>query len=269
MVHVMHAKSASWNEALRANPGIAAKEQPSNSHWLDDTWPIQIACLCCSNTFNPAQCSSYPLHSTVYCTNKCRVIKQTSITLQRWWRGDTHSVYHTTLAPTLGKERRQLQALTASSTSPTNYSSLTPQHYSQYSNMHFGSEAPPIRAHQVDWNKPAHSRHQQARAQSIHIAQPEDQDEWVQRRLHRFPKLELRRPDRAKRSPDRWHPGISAGSIDTSMSSSVSEAELQLALQDSGPAKVPARAAGRLNLRVHEGRQFLLDGNQKEQNPWL
>ena len=147
----MNAKSTSRKEALRAHPGIAAKNQPSNSHWLDDIWPIQIACLCCSNTFNPAQCSSYPLHSTVYCTscwhqhtNKCKTIKQTIITLQRRWRGITHSVYHTTPAPTPGKERRQLQALTASSTSPTNYSPLTPQHYSQYSNMHFGSEASPI-----------------------------------------------------------------------------------------------------------------------------
>ena len=61
--------------------------------------------------------------------------------------------------------------------------------------------------------------------------------------LHRFPRPQLRRPDRAKQSPDRWYPSISAGSMDTSMSSSVSEVELQRALQDSGPAEVQARAA--------------------------
>jgi hypothetical protein len=252
VVHVMHAKSNSWRKALRAHSGIAARNQPSNSHWLEDTWPTQRACLCCSNTYEPAQCSSYPLHSTVYCTScwdqrtsKCRAIKQTIITLQRWWRGITHSVYHTTPTPTPGKERRQLQSLTSSSTSPTNYSPLTPQHYSQYSSMHLGLEASPIRAYQVDWSKPAHGRYQQARAQSIHRAQPEDQQEWAQRQLNRFPRRKLRRSDRAKQSPDRWHPSISAGSMDTSMSSSVGEAELQLALQDSGPAEVQARAAER------------------------
>ena len=82
VVHVMHTKDGSWKEALKAHPDIAARNQPSDSHWLDDTWPVQITCLCCSNIFNPVQCSSYPLHSTVYCsscwhqrTNKCTTIK--------------------------------------------------------------------------------------------------------------------------------------------------------------------------------------------------
>ena len=99
-------------------------------------------CLCCSITSKSAQCSSYPLHSTIYCTNcwcqhtnECRGIKQRIITLQRWRRGITHSVYHMTPAQTPSKERKQLQALTAGSMSPTNYSPLTPQHYSQHSSM--------------------------------------------------------------------------------------------------------------------------------------
>ena len=71
VVHVMHAESNSWKEALRAHPGIAARNQPSNLHWLEDTWSIQRACLCCNNTFNPAQCNRYPQHSTVYCIS-CR-----------------------------------------------------------------------------------------------------------------------------------------------------------------------------------------------------
>ena len=197
-----------------------------------------MTCLCCSITFEPAQCSSYPLHSTVYCTNcwhqhtnECRGIKQSIVTLQRWWREITHSVYHMTPAPTPDKARKQLQALTAGSMSPTNYSPLTPRHYSQQSSMHHGLEASPIRAHQVDWSKPAHSRYQQARAQSIHRAQPEEQEEWLQRQLHRFPKHELRRSDRSKHSLDRWHPSVKDSSMDTSMSSSVSETELQLVQQ--------------------------------------
>ena len=51
--------------------------------------------------------------------------------------------------------------------------------------------------------------------------------------------------------------------MDTSMSSSVSEAELQLALQDSGPAEVQARAADRqraptfAELQPHSGRSVM------------
>ena len=61
----------------------------------------------------------------------------------------------------------------------------------------------------------------------------------MQRKMHRLSELELRWLDRAKQSPG------SAGSMDTSLSSSVSEAKLQLALQDSGPTEVQARAAER------------------------
>ena len=55
---------------------------------------------------------------------------------------------------------------------------LTPQDYSQH-----GIETSPIKAHQVDWSKPPHNRYLQARAQSVHRMQPEDQGEWLQRQL--------------------------------------------------------------------------------------
>ena len=236
-------------------------EEPNWKH----SGAADMTCLCCSITFEPAQCSSYPLHSTVYCTNcwrqhttECRSIKQSITTLQRWWRGITHSVYHMAPAPTPDKAKRKLQALPSGSTSPTSYSPLTPQYYSQLS-----IEASPIKAHQVDWSKSAHGRYQQARAQSVHRAQPEDQEEWWQRQQHRFPRRQLRRSDRSMHSPDRWHPNNSGGSMDTSMSSSVSEAELQLALQDSGPAEVQARAADRqraptfAELQPHSGRSVM------------
>ena len=72
-------------------------EEPNWKH----SGAADMTCLCCSITFEPAQCSSYPLHSTVYCTNcwcqhttECRSIKQSITTLQRWWRGITNSVYY-------------------------------------------------------------------------------------------------------------------------------------------------------------------------------
>ena len=274
MVHSMRQQSDQsveepfWKSKLRTNdtkhPVITTRNQQSNSFWPNDSWPNELInddmrhtghsytaktiCLCCGRTFEPAQCSSYPLHSTVYCiscwcqhTNECRSIRQSIITLQRWWRGITNTVYHMVPTPTPDRARSRLQALSAGSMSTTSYSPLTPQHHSQQ----HGIESSPIKAHQVDWSKPAHSRYQQARVQSAHMAQPEDQEEWLQRQLHRFPKRNLRRSDRSKHSPDRWHPSNSGNSMDTTASSSVSEAELQLALQDPGPAEVQARAAGR------------------------
>lgn len=101
----------------------------------------------------------------------------------------------------------------------------------------------PVKAHQVNWIKPAHSRYVQARAQLVHKMQPEDQDEWLQRQLHRFPKHNLRRSDRAKHAPSRWHPSNRDSSMNTSMSSSVGNNELQLALQDPGPTKVLTKAS--------------------------
>ena len=235
------------------------KESKHGIKLTTEGWSLQHAqhieaatalCLCCDHAFNPTQCSQYPLQSTVYCNNcwhnqfsKCRSIKQNIIALQRWWRGIKHTVYHVAPATTPFKAKKQLLTLTSGDLSPTNWSPLTPQHYSQNSSFLNEVEASPIRAHQVNWSEPAQSRYMQARAQSVHRALPEDQHEWAQRQLDKFPKRKVRRSNRAKQCTDRWYPSSRTSSMDTSMSSSVSEGELQLALQDPGPAEVLAKAA--------------------------
>ena len=112
----------------------------------------------------------------------------------------------------------------------------------------------PIAAYQVDYNMPPLQRYKQAR---MRLLEPDDQLEWNQRVMSKFPKRDRsptpQRERRTRNSVVRFKPHNSRSSSinwDESMSSSVSNGEMRKALGKTDNACWAMEAAAELTLKA-------------------
>ena len=189
------------------------------------TEQLTANCLCCSEPFCQKACIHDAARKTLYCDycwftcrHRCKATTESVVFLQRWWRRCTKAaiaVCPTGLSPSPNWSPETSSPLSAIDVDSANES--------------------PIRAKQVNRNATPLDRYKQARNQSMEASMPNDHMEWVGHMYDKSPRVELRRSDRTREEIVRWKPDASEDTMDTSMSSSVSEGEMQRALQDHQP----------------------------------